>query len=173
MATDEKPASLFCSIGSETTKLTDQEIRTQLFAFLDALGPREDVVILPPDYTRFHSQAGKLTKFVAEYYNFISPANDASPEAKKPKTEVPDVHIMPALGTHAPMTKSQIKIMFGDELAAKDPSPFLVHDWRNDVATIGQVPAEMVRCVSRSVPIKTCTPLSHCCYSSCIIHIVG
>ena len=31
------------------------------------------------------------------------------------------------------------------QLAAKDPSPFVVHDWRNDVETIGHVPSEMVR----------------------------
>jgi nickel-dependent lactate racemase len=35
--------------------------------------------------------------------------------------------------------------MFGDKLASKDPSPFLVHDWRNDVVTIGEAPAEMVK----------------------------
>jgi len=35
--------------------------------------------------------------------------------------------------------------MFGQALAQKEPSPFLVHDWRNDVLTIGYAPAEMVR----------------------------
>lgn len=33
---------------------------------------------------------------------------------------------------------------FSKQLASKDPSPFVVHDWRNDIETIGQAPAEMV-----------------------------
>jgi nickel-dependent lactate racemase len=128
--------SLFCATGSETTKLTDEEIKSTVSRFLDTLGPREDVLMLPPDYTRFHSQAGKITQFVAEYYGYT--------RATIPTNTNTDIHIMPALGTHAPMTPQQIKSMFGDALAAKRPSPFLVHDWRNDVVTIGHVPAEMV-----------------------------
>lgn len=139
-----QPPSLFCAIGSETTKLSDDEIKQQLFAFLDALGPREDVVILPPDYTRFHSQAGKLTRFVAEYYNFIPTAEEKGEPKKRKTTAPPDISIMPALGTHAPMTQQQIQGMFGQALATKEPSPFSVHDWRNDVVTIGHVPSQMV-----------------------------
>ena len=143
------PPSLVCSIGSETTRLSDDEIRKQLDTFLDMLGPRDDIVILPPDYTRFHSQAGKLTQFVAEYYNFIPPSTtiDTSSASKKLKSlpAPPDIHILPALGTHAPMTPEQIESMFGRALANKQPNPFLVHDWRNDVVTIGHVPAEMVK----------------------------
>lgn len=34
--------------------------------------------------------------------------------------------------------------MFGHELASKEnPNPFLVHDWRNDVVTIGHASKEM------------------------------
>lgn len=137
MSEDDKPGSLFCAIGSESTKLQDEEIREIVSRFLDTLGPREDVLMLPPDYTRFHSQAGKITQFVAEYYNYI-------PKSFEHKTVDTDIHIMPALGTHAPMTYQQINSMFGEALAARSPSPFMVHDWRNDVVTIGHVPAEMV-----------------------------
>ncbi|KAL3780584.1 hypothetical protein ACHAW5_006402 [Stephanodiscus triporus] len=52
--------------------------------------------------------------------------------------------ILPALGTHHPMTTDQIRKMFGNDLADADPSPFVVHDWRKDVVTIGHAPAEMV-----------------------------
>ena len=132
----KETSSLICAIGSETTSLQDDEIRTKLYAVLDQIGPREDVFLLPPDFTRFHSQAGKITSMIAEYYGYIKNTDESK--------EVPKIQIMPALGTHAPMTKEQIKTMFGEELAAKDPSPFLVHDWRNDVETIGHVPGEMV-----------------------------
>ena len=133
--------SLFCAIGSETANLSDDEMKKQLFAFLDALGPRDDVVLLPPDYTRFHSKAGKLTQLVAEYYNFIPSPGE---EPQNVRTTSPGIIILPALGTHAPMTHEQIKSMFGDALANKEPNPFVVHDWRNNVVTIGHVPAEMV-----------------------------
>jgi hypothetical protein len=49
------------------------------------------------------------------------------------------------------MTKEQIKIMFGEDLAAAEPSPFLVHDWRNDVETIGYVSNEMVLKATRGM----------------------
>jgi nickel-dependent lactate racemase len=62
--------------------------------------------------------------------------------AQKSQSRIPKIEIMPALGTHAPMTKDQIKKMFGEKLSEKDA--FLVHDWRNDVVTIGEVPAELV-----------------------------
>ncbi len=171
MATENAPKSLFCSLGSENTTLSDDEIKTQLFSFLDLLGPREDIMLLPPDFTRFHSQAGKLTRFICEYYNFVDVhVNDPSkeedntsiekegedseiePATKKAKTQQlkqksdhsPDITILPALGTHFPMTKEQIQNMFGENLAKKEPSPFLVHDWRKDVETIGHAPASMV-----------------------------
>jgi nickel-dependent lactate racemase len=137
--TTTSPTSLFCSIGSETTALSDEEIRTHLSNFLSAMGEREDIMIVPPDYTRFHSQAGKITRMVCEYYNFIK-SSDSSAETKTP----PSISILPALGTHAPMTPSQIESMYGSALNEKEPSPFLVHDWRNDVVTIGHVPNEMV-----------------------------
>jgi len=170
-ANENAPPSLFCSLGSESTSLTDEEIKGKLWAFLDTLGPREDVLILPPDYTRFHSQAGKLTSFISEYYNFTrsEEATDTTPsigqrppmnngkhidEADEPVTKKmkvghtsessPSIQILPALGTHKPMTQKEIKCMFGDELALKNPSPFIVHDWRNNVVTIGHSPSEMV-----------------------------
>jgi len=48
--------------------------------------------------------------------------------------------VMPALGTHAAMPDWQLDRMF----AGVPKGLFRVHDWRNDVVTIGQVPAEFV-----------------------------
>ncbi|NJO69671.1 MAG: D-mannonate epimerase, partial [Bacteroidetes bacterium] len=73
---------------------------------------------LPPDFTRFHSKAGDITRIVYSHY-------------KKNLTD-----ILPALGTHAPMSEPEIQEMFGDiprEL-------FRIHNWRNDVITLGTVP---------------------------------
>jgi len=125
--------SLFCAVGGEDANITDADIQLQLHSFLRSLGSKKDVLILPPDYTRFHSQAGKITRFVHEYYT-----NNANDDASTTK-----MTILPALGTHAPMTQPQIRSMFGDVLADTEPSPFVVHDWRKDVVTIGHAPAAM------------------------------
>jgi len=138
-------SSLICDIGSESTALSNDEIQRQIDSFLDGMGEREDVLILPPDYTRFHSQAGMITRMVCEHYNFIKSSSGEPAEKKTKSTNEPGITILPALGTHAPMTKTQISSMFGEKLGAKEPSPFLVHDWRNDVVTIGHVPNKMVR----------------------------
>lgn len=79
---------------------------------------------MPPDFTRFNSKAGLITQHAYEYYG----------EAL--------VDILPALGTHDPVSNPQRERMFG----AVPGELFRVHDWRNDVVTIGHVPAELVRC---------------------------
>ena len=53
------------------------------------------VLIIPPDFTRFHSQAGKITSI---YYQLLT------------KQGV-QVDIMPALGTHEPVSKAQWEIL--------------------------------------------------------------
>ena len=159
--------NIFIAKGDVDTVLSDDFIRETLQSFLQFVGPREDVLILPPDFTRFHSQAGKITRFISEHYNFVSELDDnkssidrshkrrkdldgnvqESSFEKNESEKSPTISILPALGTHVPMSKEQIKVMFGEKLAAKEPNPFLVHDWRNDVVTIGEVPSKMVRSV--------------------------
>ncbi len=77
---------------------------------------------MPPDFTRFHSRSGDITTLIYNYY----------------KENLKD--ILPALGTHAPMTGTEISEMYKD--VPKDL--FRVHDWRNDVVTVGTVPGEFV-----------------------------
>ena len=54
------------------------------------------------------------------------------------------VDVLPALGTHTPMTDGQIATMFGET----PRELFRVHDWRRDIVTLGEVPGEFVREVS-------------------------
>ena len=115
--------SLYFGAGSESTELTSAELRAGLFQALDALGPRRNVLCLPPDFTRFHSMAGELTRYVAEYYGDRLGT------------------ILPAIGTHTPMTETEIEKMFGD----LPRHLFHVHDWRQGLVTLGEVPAEFVR----------------------------
>ena len=118
--------SLFFGTGSPDTELSPAEIRAGLFSALDKLGARQTVLAVPPDFTRLHSKAGLLTEFAWEYYG-------------RALTDV-----LPALGTHKAMTDNEIASMFG----ATPRSLFRVHDWRNDVVTLGEVPGEFVRTVS-------------------------
>ena len=117
---------LYCETGSATAQLTEADLRKALFAALDRLGPRQRVLVVPPDFTRFHSQAGLLTRLVYEYYGSRL------------------VDVLPALGTHSPMTPEQIAEMY----AGVPPGLFRVHNWRTGVVTLGEVPAEFVREVS-------------------------
>ncbi len=115
--------SLFCSVGSPSSELSQDEIRSHLASALDKLGPRKKVLAVPPDFTRYHSMAGQITRYVWDYYG----------------GRLTDV--LPALGTHAPMTPAELDKMFGPV----PQSLFRVHDWRHGLATLGEVPAEYVK----------------------------
>jgi nickel-dependent lactate racemase len=117
---------IYYELGSPNLDLKATELRIGLNAALDKLGARQKVLAIPPDYTRFPSRAGELTEMVWEHYG----------------EKLTD--ILPALGTHSPMTDHQIEHMFG-----KTPSSlFRDHDWRNDVVTLGVVPGSFVKEVS-------------------------
>jgi nickel-dependent lactate racemase len=129
-------SSLFCAVGSKDTSLSIPEVNQYVIEFLKALGPKDHVMIVPPDFTRYHSQAGEITQTIATHYR------NASTSTENNDTATTRVEILPALGTHAPMTDRQIRTMFGDELA--ESNCILVHDWKTDVETIGWVPSEWV-----------------------------
>lgn len=112
--------------GSVTDVLGPDELKEGLFSALDKLGPRNKVLAIPPDYTRFHSKAGPLTALAYNYYN----------------DKLTD--ILPALGTHFQMTSEEIDIMY----AGIPHNLFRVHDWRNDLHTLGEVPSEFINKVS-------------------------
>jgi nickel-dependent lactate racemase len=118
--------SLFFAAGSPTTEMSPGEIRAGLQEALTKLGPRTKVLALPPDFTRFHSKAGELTDMAWEFYG----------------DSLTDV--LPALGTHTAMSEEQIKTMF-----PRTPRKlFRVHNWREDIVTLGEIPGEFIREVS-------------------------
>jgi nickel-dependent lactate racemase len=117
---------LYFERGSETDRLTPDDLREGLAAALDRLGPRKRVLAVPPDFTRLHSRAGELTRYAYEYYGDRL------------------VDVLPAIGTHSQVTGEQIASMF----AGVPPALFREHDWRNRIVTLGEVPAAFVREVS-------------------------
>ncbi len=114
--------SLFFSKGSTDFEFTLAELKAGLFDALDKIGTRKKVLVIPPDFTRSHSFAGPLTRFAYRYFG----------------RRLTD--ILPALGTHSPMTETQMEEMFGD----LPRNLFREHNWRKDVLTLGVVPAQYV-----------------------------
>jgi nickel-dependent lactate racemase len=112
--------------GSAEGQLSVDEIREGLYTALEKLGSKKKVIAIPPDFTRFHSMAGILTKFTFDYY-------------QKSLTD-----ILPALGTHHAMTEKEIDIMYN----GVPGELFRVHNWKKDLSTVGIVPSEFVSEVS-------------------------
>lgn len=114
---------MLASFGSETAVLSSEDVREALFGVLASLGERRKVLAIPPDFSRYHSGAGELTEFAWQYFGQRLAG------------------VLPAIGTHRPMTGGEIHTMFG----ATPPALFRTHDWRTDLATLGEVPAEFIR----------------------------
>jgi len=118
----------FLSEGGEAADFTDAEIdslfsRALAQACAEA-GKVSSVLLIPPDITRFHSRAGFLTGIA---YRELTKAGIA-------------VKVLPALGTHIPLTPAQCEKMFPDV----PYSLFLVHDWRNDVVRLARIDRKWV-----------------------------
>jgi nickel-dependent lactate racemase len=133
---------LYYAKGSPDTVFSDAELKTAFFEGLGRIetagvkkgnspggqpaGRPKKVLVLPPDITRVHSRAGRLTRFAYDYYG------DAL------------VDIMPALGTHTAMNPGELAEMF----TGIPESLFRVHKWRTDVVSLGEVPASFIEEVS-------------------------
>jgi len=120
---------ILVSEGSPNTVLTDEDLQRLLYKALHSLGPRKNVLAVPPDFTRLNSRAGPLTCMCHAYYG----------EALK--------DVMPALGTHVPMPDWQLDRMY----PGLPKSLIREHHWRTDVVTVGEVPAEFVAEVTEGI----------------------
>jgi nickel-dependent lactate racemase len=115
--------------GSVDSSLSSDDVRQAIGSALDKFGPVHKMLIVPPDITRLHSGAGDVARHVYE-------RDPSSVWA-----------ILPALGTHCPMTAHENRTMFGNVPDAL----FRVHNWRTDCMLLGQVPADYVADVSGNV----------------------
>lgn len=115
--------------ASGANGITDNEIQVVLDELLKADGKQlKKILLLPPDFTRMHSGAGKITAMI---YSML-------------KDSV-QVDVMPALGTHVPMTKEEINVFFEGVVPYENVIP---HRWREDVVPLGDIPASYVSEVS-------------------------
>ncbi|MGA3051115.1 MAG: lactate racemase domain-containing protein [Chitinispirillaceae bacterium] len=127
---------IFWENSAEKRFLSDDLMRQGIYAALDKFSARKKILIVPPDITRLHSGAGELTRYAYEH----------DPAAVRA--------ILPALGTHAPMTGQEISLMFGD----LPKTLFHAHAWRSDCVTLGEIPADFVEhasggLVAYSIPV--------------------
>ncbi|NLX82366.1 MAG: DUF2088 domain-containing protein [Clostridiales bacterium] len=114
--------------AKEDKGLSAQDIKGALTAALAPSLPQlNKVLLIPPDFTRVYSNAGFITQVL---YRLLAPTCQ--------------VDIMPALGTHVPVSQAQWEVMFGDIPYSR----MLLHNWRTEVVDIGQVPADFVREIS-------------------------
>ena len=86
---------MYYARGSEHEVISDGELRSALAEALGRLGKRKKVLAVPPDFTRFHSRAGRITEMAWEYYG----------------ASLTDV--LPATGTHFPVSDQEKLTMFG------------------------------------------------------------
>jgi nickel-dependent lactate racemase len=115
----------------EADAIPENEIKAAAVRLADEaqkrIAPRlKRVLLLPPDLTRAHSGAGKVTEWI---YKEIT--------AREPHAHV---RVIPTLGQHVPHTEAENKWMFGSI-----PNEIILpHDWRRGVTPVGTIPASMV-----------------------------
>lgn len=117
---------IYAEMGGEDAVITRADKEELITKSLERFGDVKRVLIMPPDFTRSHSNAGELTSI---YFDLF-------------KERGIDADILPALGTHFEMTDEEIDKMFGRSIP-KDK--FLVHDWRKGIKKIGEIPSGFIQ----------------------------
>ena len=120
---------------NEQKGLSTEQTRASLAQSLQGKDIKK-ALLIPPDFTRLNSGGGLIT---ALYYELLA---ELGAEAD----------VLPALGTHVPMPREQQIAFFGEGIPAER---FLVHDWRNGVTKLGEVPAAFVCEVSEGLMDET------------------
>ncbi len=111
--------------------LSNDDILGAVKEFLGQAEIPEKTLLIPPDFTRMHSGAGMISQML------YSEIGDRS-----------HVDLLPALGTHEPVSDVQRELFFGTQISKER---FIEHNWRNTVVKIGEVPAGFVNDVSKGI----------------------
>ncbi len=121
----------FAFTAGRDESFTENRLKELLDKYIDTLSRKiKKILILPPDATRKHSGAGQLTNYIYKRLKNRS-----------------KIKIMPALGTHDPMSKKELLSMFGDIPL----DVFVEHNWREDTVKLGEIPSDFVDTISESV----------------------
>ncbi|MCA1809046.1 MAG: lactate racemase domain-containing protein, partial [Lentisphaerae bacterium] len=108
--------------GGPDLEIGSEDLAQCLDAVIAALpsGARK-ILLIPPDFSRFHSGAGEICTLL---YNRLH--------------ERAAVELLPALGTHRPMSTEEMNTMF----PGVPHDRILVHDWRAGVTLLGEMPGQ-------------------------------
>jgi carbohydrate kinase (thermoresistant glucokinase family) len=88
------------------------------------------ILLVPPDHTRLHSRSGEIAGCL---YETLTAAGR-------------EVGVLPALGTHAPMSEAEVRLLFGDRIPFEQ---VLVHRWRDGVVRVGELAGAEIAALSR------------------------
>ena len=117
---------MYVQKGGANVAVTDAELQEMVLSAIEKSGKTlKRMLLLPPDHTRLNSCAGRITEIIYEKY-----------------ADTCHIDIMPALGTHSAMNDAQLEMMFGKNIPK---SAFKVHDWRNDVVTLGKASSDFIK----------------------------
>lgn len=108
--------------GSAAASITDKALAKEFIEALEAIGPRNRVLAIPPEGSRSQGSANVLLKAAYDYYGDSLAA------------------VMPALGRHRPMSDASIQATYPEVPLGL----FRPHDWRRDVIELGRVPDSFV-----------------------------
>jgi nickel-dependent lactate racemase len=121
---------IFFSEGAADFTISRDRISEMIDQMLEKLGNLNRVLILPPDFTRYHSYAGEITCILYQKLKGSS-----------------YVEIMPTLGTHIPMSECELDIMY----PGIPHELFKRHDWKNDIVKIGTISSEIIKELSEGL----------------------
>lgn len=111
-------------ISSREAEICLKQVVSRLFERSGLPKGLKRVLLIPPDFSRFHSGAGEIC---SQLYRLL---------AKRATVE-----LLPALGTHRPMTAAEITQMF----PGVPHDCICVHDWQKGLTTVGTISSERLR----------------------------
>ena len=112
------------SDGAADRIISQDELHAHLDTFVEKYKDIKRLLILPPDITRLNSRAGEITAYLYEKFK-----------------DSCYIRLMPALGTHYPMTKEECDKMFGPDIPFE---LYLPHHWKDDLIQLGQLEGEFI-----------------------------
>ena len=117
----------FLALGDGKRAIDDAELEQHLERVADSLveDGAKRILLVPPDHTRLYSRGGPIAVHLDRAL----------------RKRGAEVSIMPALGTHRPLTAEQCRLLFHDAIGVER---LLEHRWRDGLATPGELAPEEV-----------------------------
>jgi nickel-dependent lactate racemase len=116
----------FVSFGGPNLEISRERLEDFVAQTVKSISKTKNALVIPPDITRFHSMAGTITDMLFANLGARLGA------------------VMPALGTHVPMSYEEIERMY----PGTPKNLFRIHDWRGGLAELGTIDGDFMKEVS-------------------------